>query len=209
MGTFTGGYATQGRGYKHCIPRVDVSVREKHIFSDVLTRLAVAALKRGRDASGVVDQHGNAPLVGASVYFTGDSSCLARQLVAAATEGPDFFAVEGCSTAADVARVAEVLDANRRREVVLKKVNWKGFDTPDESPTTVGFDIPVMLAAKVPPCHDNFGEIVRAVAAEPRIVCLSAPTVVAQADRDVLLPLLQGKTLAGASEAVGEIAVLD
>ena len=47
------------------------------------------------------------------------------------------------------------------------------------------------------------------VAAEPRMMCLSAPTVVAQADRDALLPLLQGKALAGASEAVGEIAILD
>ena len=55
----------------------------------------------------------------------------------------------------------------------------------------------------------DFGDIVRAVAAEPRMMCLSAPTVVAQADRDALLPLLQGKALAGASEAVGEIAILD
>ena len=52
-------------------------------------------------------------------------------------------------------------------------------------------------------------KMVRAVAAEPRMMCLSAPTVVAQADRDALLPLLQGKALAGASEAVGEIAILD
>ena len=56
---------------------------------------------------------------------------------------------------------------------------------------------------------EDFGDIVRAVAAEPRMMCLSAPTVVAQADRDALLPLLQGKALAGASEAVGEIAILD
>ena len=29
QGTFEGKYATQGKGYRHCIPRVDVSVGEK------------------------------------------------------------------------------------------------------------------------------------------------------------------------------------
>ena len=32
QGTFEGKYATQGKGYRHCIPRVDVSVGEKVRF---------------------------------------------------------------------------------------------------------------------------------------------------------------------------------
>ena len=196
-GTFEGGYTTQGKGFKHCIPRVDVSVREKHLFADMLSRLAVDALKQGRDACGVVDEQGKPPLMGASAYFTGDAACLSRQLAAAAAAGPDFFAIEGAATASDVALISEVLDTNRRREVVLKSVDTRGFDVPDDKPTALGFDIPVMLLSAVPPCHEDFGDIVRAVAAEPRMMCLSAPTVVAQADRDALLPLLQGEAPGG------------
>jgi len=208
QGTQPGKYATQGKGYRHCIPRTDVSVGEKARFADLLTQLAVAAAKNGRDAAGLLDEQGEPPLVGASAFYTGDDECLTRQLLAAASESPNFFAVEGCATAADVARVAQVLEANRRREVSLKTTDGRGFEIPDELPSTVGFDIPVLILAAVPPCHDDFLAIVHAVAAEARVVCLSAPTVVAQADRDMLLPLLQGTALAGASEAVGEIAIL-
>ena len=77
-----------------------------------------------------------------------------------------------------------------------------------ESPTEVGFDIPAVVMAAVPPCHEDFDGIVRAVAAVPQMVCLAAPTAVSDVDRDRLLPMLGSTALAGASEAAGEIAIL-
>ena len=53
QGTFEGKYATQGKGYRHCIPRVDVSVGEKVRFAHLLGQLAVAAAKSGREAAQV------------------------------------------------------------------------------------------------------------------------------------------------------------
>jgi hypothetical protein len=203
QGTFEGKYATQGKGYRHCIPRIDVSVGEKERFAHLLGQLAVTSVKSGRDAAKVTDG-----LVGASATYSGDDECLARQLVAAASESPDFFAVEGCATAADVERVAMVLEANKRREVMLKTTDGRGFEIPDEHPTPMGFDIPAMIIASVPPSHADFESLALAAAADPRVVCLGTPTAVGQADCDKLLPLLQGTALAGAAEAEGEIAIL-
>jgi len=203
QGTFEGKYATQKKGYRHCIPRIDVSVGEKERFAHLLGQLAVTAVKSGREAAKVTDG-----LVGASATYSGDDECLARQLVAAASESPDFFAVEGCATAADIERVAMVLEANKSREVMLKTTDGRGFEIPDEHPTPMGFDIPAMIIASVPASHADFESMAHAAAAEPRVVCLGAPTAVAQADCDKLLPLLQGTALAGAAEAEGEIAIL-
>ena len=83
QGTHEGKYATQGKGYRHCIPRVDVSVGEKARFADLLTQLSVAAVKSGRDAAGATGEQGGAPLVGASAYYTGDDDCLVRWLLTA------------------------------------------------------------------------------------------------------------------------------
>jgi len=203
QGTHAGKYATQGKGYRQCIPRLLVSVGEKERFASLLGQLAVTAVKSGREAAKATDG-----LVGASAIYSGDDACLARQLLAAASESPDFFAIEGCATAADLERVAAVLEANKRREVMLKTTDGRGFEIPDEHPTPLGFDIPAMIIASVPPSHADFVAMAHAAAAEPRVVCLGAPTAVAQADCDKLLPLLQGTALAGAAEAEGEIAIL-
>ena len=119
-----------------------------------------------------------------------------------------LWAVEGCSTTADVELVAEVLEESGAREVVLKTTDSRGFEVPDAAPTVTGFDVPVVLLAAIPPCHGDFKALARMAASVPRITCVSAPTVVADADRDALTALLQGTALAGASESVGEIVVL-
>jgi len=203
-GTHARGYAIQSRGYKHCVPRRLVSPGEKSEFSQLLMQLAVAAARQGRDATAAASE---GQMIGATAYYTGDDNCLAKQLTAAASEGPDFFAIEGCATAADVQRVVGVLEANKRREVFRLSVNKKGFTIPDETPSIVGFDIPVLLMAAVPPCNEEFKSIAAVVSSAPQIACLGAPTVVEQADRDALLPQLNGKSLAGASEAAGEMAI--
>ena len=51
QGTFEGKYATQGKGYRHCIPRVDVSVGEKVRFALTLTLTFTLTLTRRRRCS--------------------------------------------------------------------------------------------------------------------------------------------------------------
>tara|TARA_B110001452_G_scaffold202887_1_gene172903 strand:- start:984 stop:1901 length:918 start_codon:yes stop_codon:yes gene_type:complete len=218
-GTFEGGYSRQPQAEaltklalkdlnKHCIPRSGVSPGEKIEFASLLTRLAVSVVKQGREQASQAAPE-EEPLIGASAFFlSSDPDCLGRQLAAAASESPDFFAIEGCATAADVLEVAKVLDAHKKTMKVKTTTNWKGFEVEDKSPTEVGFDIPAVVMAAVPPCHEDFDDIVRAVADVPQMVCLVAPTAVADADRDRLLSMLGGKALAGASEAAGEIAIL-
>ena len=63
-------------------------------------------------------------------------------------------------------------------------------------------------ARQAPPCTEAFDDILSVLDSVPQVFCLSAPTPVGPDDAETIRPRLGDKLLAGASEAVGEIAVL-
>jgi len=186
----------QGKGYTHCVPRSAVSVGEKHLFCELLIRLAMRCAKEGRDAAELDNTAGDAPLIGATVDIDYGRSlggtCIARQIAAAAKESPDFLVVNGCDSPEAVCMVAEVLNAQARKFEVGEHVTWKGNVMPDENASWTGHDIPAVILTSVLPSHEKFAEIAKSAAKEARIIGLGTTTVLEQSMLDDIAPLLFG-----------------
>ena len=193
----------QNSGYSHCVPRTMVSEEEKGKFATLLSQLAVQCTAEAREGhldvleTGEGDD-GGVPLVGARVDFaeagggrhTGRRD-LERQIVAAAKEAPDFFAVHGCVSPEGVAVVAEVLEEHARREHFGTSVSKTGIRKPNPQPSWTGFDIPAVLFSAAAP-GDSFTATVDAAAKAKRIVGVSSPALLGDDAIESLAPLLFG-----------------
>ena len=137
-------------------------------------------------------------------------------MTSAAGARPDFFAVTGCTTAADVALVGATLSKHALREERRMVVDLRGFEVPEEQPSTCGFDIPALLLLRA--AGDTNGgaaalhEMVAAAAKSAHIggvAVVDAPLSDAEADKLHGL-LADGAILAGTSaeKPEGELIVL-
>ena len=215
----------QNSGYSHCVPRTMVSEEEKGMFATLLSQLAVqcTAAARGEHLDVLETGEGEGddgavPLVGARVDFaeagggrhTGRRD-LERQIVSAAKESPDFFAVYGCVSPEGVAVVADVLGEHARREHFGTSVSKTGIRKPDPQPSWTGFDIPAVLFSAATP-GDGFTATVDAAAKAKRIVGVSSPGVLDDDMIESLAPLLfgTGTVLAAptSEETTSEVVVL-
>ena len=207
-------------GYKHVIPRDGVSVGEKRNFCGLLSQLSVRAARDARDEALLVSpaESEAAPLVGASITFSRLEdphlgNRMEHQIISAAKEAPDFFAISGCATESDVRLVSQILRTHAKTFEVRSHINLKGMPELDDAPSTAGFDIPALLLLNTPPCNEPFREILLAVADCERIGGVSAPTPLTDAEVEEFEAMLAQThrstpmVLAGASESVGEIAV--
>lgn len=199
----------QGRGFVHHVPRSMVSIGEKRLFAELLASLALEAAFAGRDAAGAT----SSSLVGANVFFTSTEDPhlgqrMVRQMHAVSTA--DFFAFDGCAGAADIEALSAVLEAEGLRNERARKVDLRGMDYLEEQPSPTGFDVPAIVRTQARPCTDEFMEALEAAVAAPRICGLCAPSVLTDAERDTLAPIVAqhaGFFVAGPSEAAGELAV--
>lgn len=201
----------QGNGYKHCIPRNGVSVGERRNFAGLLAQLAVEAAIEGR---ALAEQRGKPKggLVGATINFSSVEdphlgSRMEYQMKRACAA--DFFAIDGCSSVADVQHVAELLETNAFSVERRYRANLKGMMALEDEATAAGFDVPALVLTSVRPCTAEFETVLAAAAHAPRIGGLAVPTVTSDQEM-VLLERVANDSFvyAGPSEAAGELAVL-
>lgn len=224
-GNGEGGYELQNNGYTQFFPRASgLSVGEKRNLADMFAKMtSLAALEAREEARA-------SSLLGATIQFSAqeDGTHLAdgslhlgnrmeTQIKSAALAEPDFFAITGCATAHDVELVAAILSKNRLREEKKYFVDTRGFDIPEETPSSVGFEIPALLVVSSAEGANGGGvqalaELAEAAAASELLIgiaCLDAP--MGDADLDAIhTKMRSGSVLAGrsADEATDEMVVL-
>ena len=150
--------------FKHCVPREMVSAGEKTDFAALLGSLSVLVAQEARAKGSNADA-----LVGASLYMkkdTGDS--LNLQMIAAASQSPDFLHVEGVASAADVQQIRQVLDQNMPRMVPLSDSDTRGF--PIEGEVAAGFNIPVVVSCDASLAASDVDQIAALIKEDARII---------------------------------------
>ena len=226
-GNGEGGYELQGKGYTFLVPRgAGVSVGERRNFASVLCNLAAHAAAQGRaEALAAAPSPPSPPLLGSTIQFSAleDGTHLPNgrlhlgfrmeaQITSAAAAAPDFFAVAGCTSAADVDLVSSILSKNKLRSESKLVVDLRGMDSYEAEPSTTGFDIPALLLVST--AGGDLGALAAAAAKSEHICGLAlvdgAPRL-GDAELDGLHAQLggDGALLAGpCSSAEGELVVL-
>lgn len=220
-GNGEGKFELQGNGQKFLIPRgAGVSVGEMRDFAMMLCNMTSLAALQAREELAAP----SSAQLGATIQFSAreDGTNLAdgslhlgnrmeAQITSAGMARPDFFAIEGCSTARDVGLVAEVLGKHTLREEKGHVVDWRGFDVFDDELSTVGFDIPALLLLRAG--GGDLKELAVAVAKSAHIGGIGViDRVLSEAELDELHAQLgKGAILAGRTadkQPEGELSVL-
>ena len=107
-------------------------------------------VQEGRSLSGAADV-----LIGASICVKDfhnvqtSEEGISRQMLAAASQLPDFFAVEGIADVAQLKVLLDVLERNAPRTVPSSQSDTRGF--PVEADAPAGFAIPAVIFCESPP----------------------------------------------------------
>lgn len=191
-GNGEGKFELQGKGKTFLVPRgAGVSVGERRDFAGLLAHLAslTASNARKQALDAAPERGGSSPLLGVQIQFSAqeDGTHLADgslhlgnrmdfQMLSAATAKPDFFAVSGCASGADVELVARILSKRMLRHERRELVDWKGNEYLEDETSAIGFDIPALLLVESAGAA-ALAEIAKAAAASDRIagIALDAP----------------------------------